>query len=559
MRNRIVKCGMRPINTIVDVTNYVMLELGQPLHAFDYSRLRDRKIEVKVAQNEMTFRTLDGEDRKLLPGDTLICDGQGPVAIAGIMGGENSEISDTTRDVALESAYFNPLFIRKTARRLGIRSEASLRFEKGIDLDNVDFAAERAIYLMNQLSGGAVVRGKKEIYEPRELKNIFVSYARINGILGTYVEQRDITSALRSIDLHVVREEEKGFVVSVPLFRHDLEEYADIIEEVARIYGYERIPATMPVNALQGQKKDKRESFLKATKDYFTGCGFMETINFAFASPRDAEAFLIPASDERASFVSIVNPISKDAETMRTLIAPQILRTIAYNINRGTRNLRFFETGKVFFARPGELPVERRSLCFAMTGKDREYFWKEAPQEYDFYDIKGILEGLGQLFRVDFSVDRSTEPFLNSNRSADILIKGTKAGWIGEINNQVLKAYDIEQKVYCAEIGFESLLEQGVVESKYQPIPRYPQATRDFSFIVDDSILVSTLIERIKSASPLIVSVGVFDMFKKELRSVSFRVVFQSYEDTLTDDIINGLQETIIKDLTGIEGITLRK
>lgn len=558
MRSRITRAGMRPINSIVDVTNYVMIELGQPLHAFDYSLLRDSQIEVRLAEHELRFRTLDSVERRLLPGDILICDGKGPVAVAGIMGGENSEISETTKDVALESAYFSPLHIRKTSRRLGIKSEASLRFEKGIDIDNVDFAAKRAIFLMRSLSGGSVVRGKQEVHKPKKLRNIFVSFGKINGILGTYVEQRDITSALRSIGLRVLKEEEAGFIIAVPRFRHDLEEYTDIIEEVARIYGYEKIQATTPVSTLGGLKKERKDTYLRAVKDYFRAAGFFEIINFAFFTPKDAENFLISPSDKRSSFVRIMNPISKDAEVMRTFMAAHMLRTIAYNINHGARNLRFFETGKVFLARSDGLPIEHRSLCFALTGKERDYFWKETCPEYDFFDIKGVLEGLTRHFMVDFSVDRSIEPFLNSNKSADISINGSKAGWIGEISNQVLNAYEIEQKVYCGEIEFEALLERGIIEYKYQPIPRYPQATRDFSFFVDDAIPVSGLMDRIRKVSPLIRSVGIFDMFKKETRSVSFRVIFQSFDDTLTDDIINSLQETIIKDLTDIKGVTLR-
>jgi phenylalanyl-tRNA synthetase beta chain len=558
MRSRLLKSGMRPISSIVDVTNYVMLELGQPLHAFDYQRIRDRSIEVRVADRERLFRTLDSEERRLEEGDVLICDGQGPVAVAGIMGGENSEITEQTKDVALESAYFNPLFIRRTARRLGLRSEASLRFEKGIDFDNVDFAAQRAIFLMHALSGGTVVKGKKELVEKKEPKNIFVSFAHINGVLGTYIEQRDITSGLGSIDLHVVKEEEDGLLVSIPNFRHDLEEYMDIIEEVARIYGYDRIQATTPVSTLQVQKKDRRNVYFQAAKDCLRSLGCFELINFAFFSPKDVENFLIPPDDERAACVAIMNPISKEYEVMRTFVAAGVLKTIAYNLNRSTKNLRVFEAGKTFFLNKEGAPSEYVSLCFAITGKERDFYWREAVQECDFFDLKGILEGLMGCFGVDFSVDRTKEPFLNSSTSADILIDGAKLGWIGEIRDEVLNAYEIGQKVFCAELRFDPILRKGNLDVQYTQIPRYPQATRDFSFYVGNRVPVSMLIERIRNISPLITSVGVFDMFKRESTSISLRVVFQSFEDTLKDDTISSLQETIIKELTGIEGVTLR-
>ena len=440
IRQRIQKCGMRPINAIVDVTNYVMLELGQPLHAFDYHSLRDKRIEVRVAGGDTVFRTLDGDDRKLVSGDILICDGSGPVAIAGIMGGENSEITENTKDIALESAFFNPLHIRQTARRLGIRSEASLRFEKGIDLDNVDFAAERAMFLMNATAGGTVVKGKQEIYEKKDSKSIFVSFGKIIDILGTPVEHSVIISSLRSVDLHIVKEEETGFVVSVPNFRHDLDEYIDIIEEVARIYGFDHIPATTPVGASQAHKREKSSVYLKSVKEYFTACGFFELINFAFFSVKDIENFAIQPSDERFVGVPIMNPISKDYEVMRTFIAPNVLKGIAYNLNRGARNLRFFEAGKVFFTGCEELPLEYPAICFAMTGKERDYFWRDPCPEYDFFDVKGILEGLTARLGLSVSFVRSNEPFLNRSTSADVLLEGAKVGWLGEIEEKVLRS-----------------------------------------------------------------------------------------------------------------------
>ena len=559
MRNRIHRAGMRPINSIVDVTNYIMLELGQPLHSFDYEKIREKRIEVRVAGENMRFRTLDGQDRDLAQGDILICDGEGPVAVAGIMGGENSEISDDTTNVALESAFFNPFYIRKTARRLGIRSEASLRFEKGIDIDNTDFAAERAIYLMQAISGGTVVKGKQEIYERAERRTISVSFARINELVGAPIEQQEVLNALKSIDIFVLEEGEGKITLSIPPFRHDIVEYADIIEEVARIYGFERIPATMPVITVQPPKRGKIETFASVVKEYLTAAGFFEVVNFGFSGVSDTENFLIPEGDERWNHVCIMNPLAKDYAVMRAMVAPGILRNVAYNINRGSKNLRFFEVGRVFIGETGkDLPNEYPAVSFVMTGKEREYFWRDQIPEYDFFDIKGALEGLMERFGVAFTMERTTEPFLNASRGADIIVAGTKAGWIGEVKQEVLGKYEIEQKVYCAELRFDIILEKGGLKVQYKPIPRYPQATRDFSFFADDTVPVSGLIETIKKVSPLIRDVGVFDMFKKETRSIALRVIFQSFEDTLKDETVNDLQEIIIKELTNTSGVTLR-
>jgi phenylalanyl-tRNA synthetase beta chain len=560
MRNRIIKSGMRPINSIVDVTNYIMLELGQPLHSFDYDKIRGTRIDVRVAQDAMKFRTLDGQDRDLFAGDILICDGEGPVAVAGIMGGENSEISANTTNVALESAFFNPLYIRRTARRLGLKSEASLRFEKGIDIDTTDLAAERAIYLMHTISGGAVVKGKQEVYERSEKRTITLSFARINEIVGTPIEQHQVISALKSIDVFVLEEAQGKITVSIPPFRHDIVEYADLIEEVARIYGYDRIPATMPVITVQPPKISDTERYGAKVKEYLIAAGFYELINFSFSGVADIANFLLPPTDERASYVPIMNPLAKDYAVMRTLITPGILKAVGYNINRGSKNLRFFETGKVFIPDPGkDLPREHPSISFVMTGKERDYYWREPVAEDDFFDLKGVLEGLLARFGIGFTLVRSSQPFLNASRAGDVILdNGMNAGWIGELKDEVAASYEIEQKVYCGELRFDIMLARGPARVQYSPIPRYPQASRDFSFLAEDSVPVADLVEIIKKVSPLIRHVGIFDVFKKEMRSIALRVIFQSLEDTLTDETVNELQERIIRELTNINGVTLR-
>ncbi len=558
MRRRITRCGMRPINNIVDVTNYVMLELGQPLHAFDFERLVESRIDVRVADGPSTFRTLDSIERPLEAGDILICDGSGPVAIAGIMGGENSEITAGTTNMALEAAYFNPFSIRATARRLGIRSEASLRFEKGIDIDNVGFAADRAMFLMHELGGGTVIKGQREIFEKKEPRTIYVTYSNINGLLGTHISHDAVTRALKSIELHIMKEDENGFAISIPNFRHDIIESADVIEEISRVHGYEHIPDTSPVTVLKPQRLTGKERSLSIVREYCLGTGFFEIINFSFFSTRDIELFRIPEDDERSRCVPIMNPISRDWGVMRTMMMPAVLKCIAYNINRGSKNLRFFEKGKVFFQVSPRDIREETILCFALTGKEKEYFWKEKYPEYDYFDIKGIVEGLLGKLGAPCEVLPTTEPFLDPGRSADVVIDGVKAGWIGSIRDEILKAYEIEQTIYCAELRFDIILKKGNLTLQYKQIPRYPQATRDFSFYVDDVVPIATLVQKIKDISPLIVSVGIFDMFRKEMRSVSIRVVFQSFEETLTDERVNSLQEKIIGEMTNIDGISLR-
>jgi phenylalanyl-tRNA synthetase beta chain len=559
MRNRITKAGMRPINAIVDVTNYVMLELGQPLHAFDYARIGGKRIEVKVAQEKSVFRTLDGQDRALVKGDILICDGSGPVALAGVMGGENSEISAATKDVALESAFFNPLLIRRTARRLDLRSEASSRFEKGIDIETVDYAARRAVELMQRTAGGVVLAGSLEVYEKHTPATIRLSLKRTRELIGAPLSREEVVDGLASIGIRETMSDAETLCFSVPSFRHDLNEYVDLIEEVARIAGYDAVPASAPVSPLLPVSRGKRDTDIDAAKTYLAAAGFFEVINYGFFGVKDIENFLLQAPDERTSFVPILNPISKELGVMRTFLAARLLENIAYNGNRGTKNLRIFEVGKVFFRTDGSLlPRESIHLACAISGKEREYFWRDTVKEFDFFDLKGVLEGLFERFNLQLRVEKTESPFLESTEGADLFANDRKVGWIGALRDSVRAAYNTDEKVWCSELDLDVLGQSGTRERVYGPIPRYPAVVRDFSFYVPDHIPAADLVERIAEVSPLIVSVGVFDTFKKEVRSISFRVVFQSYEDTLTDENVNGLQQIIIDRLTMRKGIKLR-
>jgi phenylalanyl-tRNA synthetase beta chain len=559
MRNRITKAGMRPINAIVDVTNYVMLELGQPLHAFDYAHIGGKRIEVKVAQEKSVFRTLDGQDRALVKGDILICDGSGPVALAGVMGGENSEISTATKDVALESAFFNPLLIRRTARRLDLRSEASSRFEKGIDIENVDYAARRAVELMQRTAGGVVLAGSLEVYEKQKPATIRLSLKRTRELIGMPLSREEVVDSLASIGIRETMSDAETLCFSVPSFRHDLNEYVDLIEEVARIAGYDAVPASAPVSPLLPVSRGKRDTDIDAAKTYLAAAGFFEVINYGFFGVKDIENFLLQAPDERTSFVPILNPISKELGIMRTFLAARLLENIAYNGNRGTKNLRIFEVGKVFFRTDGSvLPRESMHLACAISGKEREYFWRDMVKEFDFFDLKGVLEGLFERFNLQLRVEKAESPFLESTEGADLFANDRKVGWIGALRDSVRAAYNTDEKVWCAELDLDVLGQSGTRERVYGPIPRYPAVVRDFSFYVPDQVPAADLVEKITEVSPLIVSVGVFDTFKKEVRSISFRVVFQSYEDTLTDESVNGLQQIIIDRLTMREGIKLR-
>ena len=413
--------------------------------------------------------------------------------------------------------------------------------------------------LMFRTSGGRVLRGSKEVYERTPQRLVPLSLRRAEEIVGTPLEEAAMLGALDSIGIHPTQGEADHTVFAIPSFRHDLNEYCDLVEEVARIVGYDNIPATVPISSLLPVPRQKKDADIDAAKTYLIACGFFEMINYAFFDTKDIEGFSIDSSDERRMSVPIINPISKDLGVMRTFLAPGILENLAYNLNRGFRNPKVFEIGKVFFNESeADLPREVTHLACAFTGKEREYFWREPFKSLDFFDLKGVLEGLFDSFNLPLEVRETSEPFLDGGTSADIFIHGGKIGWIGEVRGEALGRYDIKDKVFCAELDFDRISDAGTEERTYRPIPRYPSVVRDFSFYVDDAVPTSAIIETIKGVSPLVASVGVFDLFRKEVRSLSFRVVFQSYEDTLTDESVNDLQQIIIDRLVKTDGIKLR-
>jgi phenylalanyl-tRNA synthetase beta chain len=421
---------------------------------------------------------------------------------------------------------------------------------------------------MQRTAGGVVLAGSLEVYEKRPPRSIALSLKRTRDLIGTPLSREEVVDGLASIGIKLEgghpseRQEARGvspqplssgaeaLCFSIPSFRHDLNEYVDLIEEVARIAGYDAVPATAPVSPLLPVSRLKADEDIDAAKTYLAACGFFEVINYGFFSVKDIENFLLTPRDDREI---------PELGVMRTFLAARLLENIAYNANRGAKNLRLFEVGKVFFSSDASvLPRESMHLACAISGKEREYFWRDTVKEFDFFDLKGVLEGLFERFGLRLRVVKAESPFLESTEAADVFANDRKVGWIGLLRDSVRAAYNTSEKVWCCELDLEALSRAGTLERAYGPIPRYPAVVRDFTFYVSDQVPVADLIERIEEVSPLIVSVGVFDTFKKEVRSISFRVVFQSYEDTLTDENVNGLQQIIIDRLTMREGIKLR-
>jgi len=556
MRRRLTALGVRAINNIVDVTNYVMLELGQPLHAFDFDLLEEKRIVVRTANPGETFTTLDGVERIMPPEALMICDGRKPVALAGIMGGLNSEVKPETRNILLESAYFDPMGIRRTAKKIGLNTEASLRFERGIDPNGSLKAAERAAFLMAKLAGGVIVKEAVDNYPKRiEPRKISLRVNRVNQILGTSLSAAEVRNYLENLTLQVEAEASDKLKITVPTFRVDLEREIDLIEEVARLYGYHKIPVTLPLGRVGPERKGKAEKLAYKARAVLTACGFFETINYSFLSPQVLQKLNLKAPDPRGQLLLIKNPLSEDQAAMRTTLIPGILQTVRHNFNRQNFNVKLFELGRVFWPRKGEeLPEEVEMLAGIISGLREEESWHKAGAECDFYDLKGAVELLMEGLAVKEYNFRpgAKEPFLHPTKSAQIVAEEKLLGVMGELHPDVKDAFDLIQPVYIFEINF-SLLPELIAEKRvFQPLPRFPAVFRDLSFMVEEKILAGDLVQTIwEGGQGMVKEVKIFDLYRGKpvppgKKSLAFRIKYQHAEKTLTDEEVNELHQKII-------------
>ncbi len=570
MRNRLEKCGIRSINNIVDVTNYVLLEFGHPLHAFDLNTLKGNMIRIGTSRTingkpGEKITSLDGVEREV-PGDALlIWDGERPVAIAGVMGGRDTEVTEGTTDIFIESAYFDPSSIRRTGKALGLKTEASYRFERGTDIKALKKALDRAAILMREVAGGTVC-GKLDIYPKRYYpKEITVRFDRVNKVLGLKLSGPEILRTLTGLGLEISENSGKGsagFKVKIPPFRRDITMEADIIEEVARLYGFDNIPTELPKASLavdirkenisaRETRREIREAFLKS--------GYSEAINLSFMGTQDLDLLRIPDGDARRNLVRIKNPLREEESFMRTTLVPSLLRNLVYNLSHGNRELRLFETAKTFIGiEPGSLPEEKDHLAaICYREKTRALYKDETP---DFYQLKGMLDALlDELGIRNCTYGRSGESFLHPGRSADIMIDGTKAGFIGALSPSVIEALDIKAQkpsVIILEIDLNNLIASAKREQVYRSLPKYPFVERDTAIVVDSGLEAAQVISYLKSyPSDLIEDISIFDVFQggniaEGKKSIAFSIRYRSTEKTLTDEEVESLHKSLVDYIT---------
>jgi len=562
LRKRLLSVGLRPINNVVDITNLVMLEYGQPLHAFDFHRLAGGRIVVRGARPGEAITTLDGVKRDLDQEMLLICDAEKPVAIAGIMGGENSEVIDSTRDILLESACFNPLSVRRTARQLNLATEASYRFERGVDPELAPRAMERAIQLLCEITGAeAVVNGYDcvEGIKPNETLKLRVS--RTNDLLGLQLDAGDIARYLESIELKVDLQDESTLLVTPPSFRVDLEREVDLIEEVARLQGYNDIPTTMPTVPMSFPEQQPGVQLRKTLASLLVSQGFFEAINYSFVDENHFDRLKLDNDDPVRQAVNLLNPLTEDQKIMRTMMLPSLLQNISRNTSRQSNDIRLFEIGKVFHPVEGEpLPQENMRVAGVLSGRR----YPEASllhfgnYQVDVYDCKGTVESILQKFRLLQDIDSVTQneniPNYIQAGSYIVFQAGTKMlGSLGKIEPEVLKSFGIKQGVFFFDLDLDMLLQLEQAPKTFRQLPKFPSVDRDIAFVVAESVAAGKLVTAIENeGEALLESAEIFDVYRGEAvgagqKSVAITLTYRSAEETLDDKTVNKVHQRIIK------------
>lgn len=562
---RLRLAGMRPINNIVDITNYVMLELGQPLHAFDYHTLRGKKIVVRRARDGEKLVSLDGVPREFSTDDLLIADAERAVAVAGVMGGLDTEVTAATGTILLESANFNPQSVRRTARKLALRSEASLRFEKGVDIQGAMRAADRTAYIVEEIGAGRAVPGAIDCYPAAdEPKTVLVRPALVDRILGVEVPHNEAVQWLERLGLGV-REEDKKWVVSVPAYRPDVSIEEDIVEEVARFYGYDRIPSTLISGETTTGRRSPMDDFQSRICGLLAGFGLTELITYSFIDPVLYDRLRLPPDDPLRRVLRLKNPISEEQSVLRTTLLPGILSTIGRNVSRRVVDMAVFEVGKVFCLRAwGEPPEEPVKLGLAVTGKGPRG-WEGPPAEMDFFFLKGIIEAVLRRLGVTDAVFTPLEsnPSLHPGRAAKVSAGGKELGFMGQLHPEVQEAFELPNRVVAGEFDVAALFNARRAAA-FSDLLRFPGVPRDIAFVFPEEVPAALVMDAIRTAAgTLLRDLRLFDVYKGEklppgTRSLAFSLLFQAGDRTLTDDEVAESLDAVINRLKEQFGGTLR-
>ncbi|MFP4499744.1 MAG: phenylalanine--tRNA ligase subunit beta [Candidatus Hydrogenedentota bacterium] len=553
--NRLVAAGMRPINNVVDITNYVLLETGHPLHAFDYNLLAEKRIVVRRAKPGEPMTTLDGQQHTLEPEMLVIADAAKPQALAGIMGGEHSEVGERTTDIFLESAYFDPISIRRTARACNLVTESSQRFQRGADPEMARYAIDRAAQLMHELADGTVAPGVIDAYPDRIIqREVRLRYERNNAVLGVDVAAADQRAYLARLGFEPIKEDNEGVTWQVPTWRHDVTQEADLIEEVARLYGYNNIPATLPRVRPVEKRFAPEDKKLRELRRFLVALGLTEVYHWTFSCSEEVNKAKLPA--HHADMVALQNPLSERHAAMRTTLIPGLLSNVAHNLNRGVRAISTFELGPVYVPVAGrQLPRQLCHLGVAMCGIAGANHWSTESRRVDLFDLKGIVESLADYAGADLAIRALDAETFQPGQAAEVVIGGECLGQFGKVAEPVADAFDIEHDVFLLELTVDVLLHRTVAPATFTPVPAFPASLRDMAVLVDEEVPAGDLCAAAqKAGGKLLHSVSIFDVYTgKQIppgkKSVALEFVFQSPERTLTDKDTQKAWDKILRSL----------
>ena len=557
MQNRLRNSGIRPINNVVDVTNYVMLELGQPMHAYDYDCVADHTLIARRAKAGETLTTLDGNERELNESMLIIADTKGPIGVAGVMGGLTSEVTDKTTNVLFEAAVFNGPSIRRTSKALGMRSEASGRFERGVNHKYTAYAIDRAAQLIQQICPSCKVSvGVIDVYpEPVEQRTVTFTAEQINDYLGTSIEKDRMVDILTKLEFGIT---ESGDTIEalVPTWRDDVTGMPDIAEEVARIVSYDNIAPTIPVAVLSSGGMTPKKALTKEVTHYLAHAGLSQIITFSFMHKDGLANMMLPEGDSRYTAIPILNPISEEFPYMRTTLVPAVIDAAKRNIAQQNKDLWLFETANVYEPKAlplTEVPHERPMACGIMMGKVTEAAWNQAQRDTDFYDVKGVVDGLlAKLGLTQYDIQPSSESYYHPGVSAHYTVNGVTIANYGELHPQVVKNFDLSGKVYMFEIDLEAVLSIIVPPFRYQSFSKFPGTSRDLAIVAPVSVTSGDIVALIKEhGGEYLESVSIFDVYEGEhieagYRSLAYNLQFRSMEGTLNDEDIDGAIQAII-------------
>lgn len=559
MQRRLAASGIRPINNLVDITNYVMEEYGQPMHAFDLDMVAGHKIIVRRAKDGDVFQTLDGQMRNLDSDMLMICDAEKEIGIAGIMGGENSKITENVKTVLFEAATFNGANIRKSAKRLGLRTDASGIFEKGLDPRNAQAAVDRACQLIQELGCGEVTDGMVEVCIPlHELRKIKFDSKRINDLLGTDIPEQEMEAIFAMLELELTTEADGVKMLTIPSFRQDLEGIADLAEEVARFYGYDKIPMTLPSGEATTGKMPFKLRIEQKARDVAEYCGFSQGMCYSFESPKVFDKLMLAKDDVLRNAITIANPLGEDFSIMRTISLNGMLTSLATNYNRRNKNVRLYELGNIYLPKTlplTELPDERMQFTLGMYG------------EGDFFTMKGVVEeffdSIGMKKKAVYD-PKAGKSFLHPGRQANILYDGKAVGYLGEVHPEVCDNYDMKTKAYVAVLDMPEILPFATFDRKYAGIARYPAVSRDISMVVPQSVLAGEIEAVIaQRGGKILEDYRLFDIYegnqiREGYKSLAYSITFRAKDRTLEEADVAAVMKKILNGLESM-GIELRK